>query len=678
MENFSSFNEGLLGIDLSEIKAAAYKFHTKKECILLMSEINTSLANDIVKEYKSLKEKWGSLDNLFKKIIQKEESKNEGIGTIILSTFGIHAFIKLLSVVRGKKSIATFFPRLFYSPTKDRYGHDELEAAIKTTRDIIISISFCVYTISFIIGSTSKFDDIYKSENGTYFNLPFSWNGINNYYVYDQAHKKYEFNRRDPDKFDIVYKDKKIGEFNDGVIYNLDGYAVITDVSIDKSVSYVTIDLERILIKKMKVNHAVGAKIGDLEKEKNDLWQKIHALDQTEDSLRTKTFENVNQARKIFRDAGIDYNQFTTMSEEVPEAEIRGKLEDTKPNYDSITINRVRAFLITRKVLTDENALGYLGLFTTMIFNNTSPRSFWTAMDIKHIFNKIKKLRDVISNLRNSEGNLKDILEFKSFEALNDSLNRLEEWKIVNQFMRSVPARQKSLIWKDGWWVPSLSSSSQYLTTSIAFIDKNPETLSLFLRKVSAIKTTTQFIDAITNLTNRLPWEYEYWIGKLENTRNVYVSWSSKEKGQIICIVFTHPAIKEIARGTNWCIVRSASYFRDYSSKGMQCVFYDFTKSEMDNESIIGFTISDSFAITDCNNKRDSSTRLPSEFTEPVTTRLNARHSVGRKLVPKFVNINLSKAIKKLDIGVFKLFRNSMSSFLSGNKYISKFLDFYD
>ena len=65
---YKQFNEGIFNIDLKRIKEEAYKFSKTKECVMFMSEIDPVILNEAVKELKTLKEKYGSIDNLTKKL----------------------------------------------------------------------------------------------------------------------------------------------------------------------------------------------------------------------------------------------------------------------------------------------------------------------------------------------------------------------------------------------------------------------------------------------------------------------------------------------------------------------------------------------------------------------------------------------------------------------------------
>lgn len=116
MKDFEDFlNEEFLGIDLKKIKKAAFDYHSTKECRQAMLEIKMSLLDSVVKEVLSLKNRYGLIDNLAKKLIAKANSQNEGVlSTILLTTFGIHATLKMLAALKNGWSLGHYLGRLFY------------------------------------------------------------------------------------------------------------------------------------------------------------------------------------------------------------------------------------------------------------------------------------------------------------------------------------------------------------------------------------------------------------------------------------------------------------------------------------------------------------------------------------------------------------------------------------
>jgi len=237
--NFDSFNEGFLGVDLKKIKEEAQKFAKTKECVKLFSQVDTDILDSVVEELKKLKEKWGSIDVLGQKLLTKADASNEGIGSvIILSMFGIHAFMKLLSALKNSQGFLEYLGRLFWSKGYNDFG--------RSLRDIIIMVIFLCYVIVYFLSNHVFTADYYKTGTGVYTELSYKWNGIHDYVYKDGVGKQYDVKRvsvhvgkdgrKDIDTadYDIFYKEKKIGTTDIDHIYRLNGKSVIKDISFGK------------------------------------------------------------------------------------------------------------------------------------------------------------------------------------------------------------------------------------------------------------------------------------------------------------------------------------------------------------------------------------------------------------------------------------------------------------
>ena len=647
--NFDSFNEGFLGVDLKKIKEEAQKFSKTKECVKIFSKVDTDILDSVVEELKRLKQKWGSIDVLGQKLLTKAETSNEGItSTVILSVFGIHAFMKLLSALKNSQGFLEYLGRLFWSKGDYDFG--------RKLRDIAIMVTFIIYVIVYLIGSNTFQGDYHKTSTGVYTELSFKWNGIHDYVYKDGVGKQYDVKRLSSSNYEIFYKGKKIGTTDLDYIYRLDGKSIMVDVSFGKD-DYVpdmkSIDLEKILTGKYNKSTEV-----EIETRKKEIDKLEHEID----SLNTKAYENVDMAKKIFKDAGKDYDEIIATPKE--------KLVD-----------RDWIFVTIKDILTQGNNIGYLGLFANITINDRVSLS-----NLENLYNLIKRNKDIINNLRDNNGNLCSLFDFKRYEPIFDALVRLSDWRKVNQFMREIPSAQKGLIWKDGYYTDELKSKSQFLTSAIVKISDDDNLSRTFLSKISAAKTTDAIVDSIARITNQQPWDFNYWLNKLNSTRNVYVTWSSKEKNQIICIVTTYSTIKQIAYMTNWCITRYSSYFKSYSKNGFQCILYDFNYPITSNNSVIGFSLNDvknRYKITDCHNKSDNSTQLPDEFLKDInyTGHRSSRSYYDYEVKPEFVQVNLAKAALKFDNTFLKVLKDKtlkpVRTFLN-KPGISKFIDFYD
>lgn len=268
---------------------------------------------------------------------------------------------------------------------------------------------------------------------------------------------------------------------------------------------------------------------------------------------------------------------------------------------------------------------------------------------------------------------------------LDDALDRLKSWRKVNQFMRELPSAQKRLIWENGYFTDDLKDKSQFLISAITKIANDANLSRTFLSKISAAKTKSAIIDSIASITNQELWDFDHWLNKLNNTRNVYVTWSSKQEKQIICIVTSYQTIKKIAYMTNWCIRRDKYYFDNYSKNGFQCILYDFNYPITSNDSVIGFSLNSKkkrYEITNCHNKSDHSTRLPEKFINMKRKdRGYGYYSTKDFIKPEYVKVNLAKAVLKFDKTFIKALNDQILRPVRStlNKPgIARFIDFYD
>lgn len=647
--NFDSFNEGFLGIDLKKIKEEAQNFAKSKDCVKLFSQVDTDILDSVVEELKKLKEKWGSLDDLALKLFAKVESKNEGIGsTIVLSAFGIHAFMKLLAALKNGWGFKKYLSRLFWSRGDYDIG--------RSLRDIVIMVVFLVYVIIYIVSNNNFISDYYKTSTGVYTDISYKWNGIHDYILQDGFGKEYEVRRIEAGKYDILYKGKKIGTTDCNDFYRLDGTKIADGVHFDKYKPAMTkLDLEKLLTGKYNKS---------TEKEIDIRLKEIDKLEREIDSLNQKAYENVDLAKKIFKEAGKDYDKIVST---------------TKDQMHNLDIED-RDFLYIKNLLTKNNNIGYLGLFANLSINDKASGS-----ELESIYNKIINNKDILNNLRDNNGELCQLFSFTKYEDLDDALDILKSWRKVNQFMRELPSAQKRLIWENGYFTDDLKDKSQFLISAITKIANDANLSRTFLSKISAAKTKSAIIDSIASITNQELWDFDHWLNKLNNTRNVYVTWSSKEEKQIICIATSYQTIKNIAYMTNWCITRDKYYFDSYSKNGFQCILYDFNYPITSNDSVIGFSLNSEerrYEITDCHNKSDHSTRLPEKFINiEREARSYGYYSTKSFIKPEYVKVNLAKAALKFDKTFVKALNDKILRPIKttlNKPGIAKFIDFYD
>lgn len=665
LNHLNLFNESFLSIDINKIKEEAFKFHKTSECREILSQIDQNVLEKVIKEVEKLSNKYKSIEVAIKKIISKSQASNEGIiGMSILTIFGLHAFIKLLIALRDNHQFGDYIDRLF---------HAGEEKQLKGIRNFLISVTFIVYMIIHIVASNCWNEDTYISKLYNT-NLKWQWSGVNNYKVKDGTDKIYLF-KKSGDKFDIYHNDTLIGRCKDENLFNLKDKLVLRGIdtsSINTSYpnSYlptIKIDLEKLLLGKYKLNiktlsYAKQREIDirNLEKEAkvksntialrnkelNQLKHKIDSIDKT----RYNIYENVDATRKFLLSKGIDYD-----------------LIDDLQTGNYTMDNKIRAIRSLKASMLRDNKMGYLSTFVKYVFQS------YSTSYILSLYNELMRISNMqlISKLRNSNGVLTNVVDFENWTDLNRAIIDVYQWKELNAFIKGFPPKQRNLIWENGYYKADLLSISEYLTKSIIDISYSKVAKDAFFSKISSIKDKDTLIEVIYAVSKTEPWDYDYWLKKLKSTKNTLITWSSKEEKEIICLVFTHPAIQKIAYMTSWCIFTNKNTFYSYLQKGYQFILYDF-KLKMENDrSIIGFTTDLNHNMLDCHSRRDMRDILPNKF---VTEYKRDKF----QLKSEFIKIDLREALRKLNPVVMPLFRRRIGDIISNNKYINNFLNWYE
>lgn len=660
INNFEKFNESNT---FSRIKELAKEYVDSGSFSKDIQNIDKSTLMKTFNEVDKAVKKYKGVENLFKKIKSSSETKNESIvGVTFLAIFGLHFFIKTLISIKRGHDFREYLVKLIAA---------ESNSELPLLRDLFFSISFFIYVIVYTITNNVWCGDRYRVpiDNNTYTEWAFRWKGVNDYEIRDSYGKIYTLKYISIGKFDILYKGEKIGIYNGNILYSTDSDIHILDEGPGKNerFSVTKIDLEKFLR---------GKKLPKEEKERiiKQVLRNQEIIDSLEkDNIikRGTLYENAALSRKIFKDYKLDYDNLT---------EENAKLVFV--NLDPSTV--VNTFNMMKDELVRNNNMGYIGLFTDFFLSNAKSlnesagkqrmKNVWCNKvwinGIKPIYDKIVSCKDIIGNLRDNNGDIKDVMSFKSIESLNDSLERLKLWRKVNTFIKKLPPTQKNLIWKDGYFIDSLKTKTQSIANAIIEIQSDESIESTFLKKVSSIKTIKDLIDNIFRVTNNVPWEYDYWLDFLDKTRDVVITWKSPEKQQIICAVFGYNALKKIAYMSNWCIVRDKNYYDSYTSNGnIQYVFYDFDKDSSDNDSVIGFTVTTELTQRACHDKNDRGCYLPGGFYTD-----NRWYSGYKK---EYLLLKTSELIKKLDMGLVRVLIWKFRKLLNTGK-ISKFLGFYE
>ena len=299
-----------------------------------------------------------------------------------------------------------------------------------------------------------------------------------------------------------------------------------------------------------------------------------------EQLLKTPIKENVSQSKKLLKEINIDYSNPQSTS-------------DKKTNDIIYLISH------TKDILTKSNNLGYMGLFTKIIIESVKNNIKIHIRDIDIIFQNIKELKPVLSELRSQKMDKKDITTFDSFEELSDSLEKLKRWRVVNNFMKKIPNTQKNLIWEDGFFKKSIISKCIILENIILEISKDITKQKRFLKKISSIKTTSEMVDYIYQFDDNEITFYSI-SRKIKKSNYAFTTYENESEGIIICAVFGYRTLKELTPGCNWCITRNTASFDYYTSDAIQYVIYRFDNIGnlvKDNSGIIGITIHKDFSI---------------------------------------------------------------------------------
>lgn len=624
--SYELFNEGNQ-IDLNLLKQKALEFSKTDEARKILSDLDLKFLSQLRIDLNNLIKKWKSVDKIIQKLLSHSFSKNEGIfSTIIITTFGSFlVFDRLMRLVKIFKDNGSYLKLLPFGYTASR----------PMVIDLILTFLILTYSALNLYSDKDNFTTLNNYRATTISSI---YDGIHDYVFTDLEGKKYQVKYIGGEDFEIFYQGKKIGYLRGDVIMNLNKQKILYKTEeIPNSAKVLNIGLDELLLsditpEEQKEIIKREKEIRKKEEEINRISYEIDSIyyDKPDTNSDTLKKENVEQSKKLFKDFGLDYKEV---------------LDKT-------------AFWQVRKVLESANMLNYLGFFTKLFINSLKDYGFGdTFIDIIcdkliEIFFTIRDNKDIINKIRNSREELCSIFDFNTIEETKAALDKLQEWRKINNFIKNIPSTQKNLIWQNGWYNESLSvKDRQYFEWCLKkIITKENDTFRKFFSEISAYKTVESLKIHFKNVLEEEPWAYEYWLDKLNNTKNVYVTWHSPEKKQIICVVHTFAAIKKIAYMTNWCIKREASSFNSVTKNGFQFILYSFDIPLSHKKSVIGFTlntIDDPLYIGLCYNKVNQPDELPREFL------LSGRDSIK----PEYVNINYKNMLQKFNLTFVKQLR---------------------
>ena len=693
---------------LAAIKKAAIRRARSVPADKLFAGVDTMLVRCAVDEVRGLLRRHGSADALAQAVISRSGTANEGVvGAWFLSLLGLHYTVKLAKAMRDRSGLLQGAVNLPNSGWPKYVLH------------LAVNVIVLIYASAFVLMNATQNAIYFKRGDGRIAYFTYRWSGPHGYVIKDHKGNTVRLEWMGGDRYEAVLGGRTIdvrsGDPGGGdrlhkhlrkhigppmTFLGPDGEPILTEVGVlrDNHGHYKVdgVPAGNLVIVEADLTRELGARgpdgvddpsSDDIRRRASEAEREILRRKTEIDSISRRTGsrlegdvifikESVDQAKRILRDAGIDYQ----MMSRTPRSDLN-LLE--------------RRFLEVRDRLEKSNMLGYLGVFAKVLAELSDysydghqhprrrermGRQVLFAERILRIHALLVELEPVIKNLRDTSGRKTTLFDLAGAEQMEDALLRLRDWRLVNAFMRGLPPRQKALVWPDGYWSAELAGSSLFLTDSVIKISKDEERSRTLLSKISAVRSAGEFIREVSRLLKMEPWTFEHWIAKLRRTPGVAVTWHSREKGQIICMVVSWWTIRRIAYMTNWCIVRSIGYFLNYTSNSTQFVLYDFSKPASSNESVIGFTLGghndhggryNPYYIKHCHYKNDRHARLPPDFTKSSGSRDFVR--------PEFVEMSLSnlRLANLLAPGVgLEVIRRKIEPLLK-RPAISKFIDFW-
>lgn len=126
-----------------------------------------------------------------------------------------------------------------------------------------------------------------------------------------------------------------------------------------------------------------------------------------------------------------------------------------------------------------------------------------------------------------------------------------------------------------------------------------------FIKKMSTIENADEIIKHMSQLVDiHFEWNKESFMRYL--SQDAISCKVAYEKDDIVIVeAKDYETIKRLAKTTNWCISKNKTYWNQYVEdrpNAIQFVMFDFSKKEDSSLSIVGFTISDGFKITNAHD----------------------------------------------------------------------------
>lgn len=205
-------------------------------------------------------------------------------------------------------------------------------------------------------------------------------------------------------------------------------------------------------------------------------------------------------------------------------------------------------------------------------------------LSYRHSFHKVETaIKSFIKHeniLKNSKLDY-TVFQDKDFEAIDDQINHVVYEHKVKAYANSILSNKNKHLMNDeamGYFkeLYDLEFPEEKLQTNIG-------------SKIAAIKTPEEFTFAVKQLYASLSgFNYE---AKQSLAETLGAKEIVHEDGFLVLEIDKYEQSKKLG-SSSWCIVRDSVYFDDYvRNNSRQFFIYDFTKKEVDNDSMIGITL---------------------------------------------------------------------------------------
>lgn len=293
-----------------------------------------------------------------------------------------------------------------------------------------------------------------------------------------------------------------------------------------------------------------------------------------------------------------------------------------------------------KKLLTDENAMGYMGKFTELLFNGVPYNELIT------LYNDIKDFK---------KKNIK--INIDSYDKYESILDDFDKKKISYKFKaiyNKFPKEQKDLFNLDDM------DDEDVLTISKLYdVDITP-----FIKKISTYKKQYELVKGAKRYLQGKSQSFDR--ESVKNMMDDDLQLVFENDNIIIVKTKTWEAIKKIGPDTSWCIVRSQSTFNSYTKdkNRNQFVAIDYTKDTFEIDFKIGFTVGVNNDITNAHNILDYD--AITEIKELL--KMNNVQISDINILPKldFSTFNRSSKLKEIE--------NALDSSIIEEDSISKLL----